>query len=123
MKNQVKPTVIVVQPKAQEQNVGCCSQFGDNLKVSSCFILKAYSNCIDGCDNTTNSVHAKKTIIDYSNGGQRTVEYSSHDTMSMKECSQCLCLCGAIPLAAQVVLLPFTITGSVVYACSGKSCK
>jgi hypothetical protein len=124
MNNQVKPIVIVMQPRPQdrEQNASCCSQFGDNLKVSSCFILSAYSNCIDGCDNSKSTYETRTKVADgFAKGGVR-YEKGSGETMSMKECSQCLCLCGAIPLAVQFALLPFTFTGSAIYACWGKSC-
>ena len=114
--NRVTPIIIQPQPQPQKENAACCEQFGKNLKVSSCFLIKGYTNCIDDCDGSSTSY---ETTTTYRSGRTET---SGHSTMSMKECGKLFCLCGIIPLTVQTALLPLTLTWSAADAIN-KSCQ
>ena len=105
---------VIIQPK-KEESAPCCDHFTENVKVSSCFIINAYCECIKDCDDTPGPTITKTTKTVYRNEGPNVHTSSiSHRDASLKECCECLCLCGVVPLVAQIAVLPFTLTYSAV---------
>jgi hypothetical protein len=118
--NKISPHVVVVQPRPAAENVDFCNQFGKNLKVSSCFIMKEFIDCRNESSNVRQTHTITSSYI--SRTGHRVYSTRDNTECSERDIVDCFCLCGIIPLAVQTAILPITLTWSAADAIN-KSCK